>query len=112
MQMRHLHGEHRPPVPQAASVMMALMSETDDLDALMDDGGDVQRQHLRAAGVLISKDSPLIPTTSVVVHDIDGNPVVVASLLVAVRHGGGNAAQRIIAWLRSTADLIEAPTDA
>ncbi len=92
--------------------MMARMSDADGMDALVDDGGDVQRQHLRAAGVLIAKDSPLIPTTTVVADDFDGNPVVIASLLIAVGHGGDNAAQLIIEWLRRTADLVEAPAGA
>ena len=71
---RNLHEENRSPVPHAAPVMMARMSDADGMDALVDDGGDVQRQHLRAAGVLIAKDSPLIPTTTVVAGRLRRKP--------------------------------------
>ena len=75
-----------------------------DQEFMNDDGGDQQRERLRGAGVLVAADATLRPTTTLM-HDIDGDSVVLASVFLDVTYG--DQAGRVISWLRDTANLLE-----
>lgn len=76
---------------------------TDDL--LNDDGGELQRRQLRAAGVLVASDALLRPTTTMVADDESGASVAVATLLLDVTRP--DCVERVVGWLRDTATLLE-----
>ncbi|WP_420446745.1 hypothetical protein [Candidatus Poriferisodalis sp.] len=75
-------------------------------ELLNDDGGELQRRELRAAGVLIASDARLRPTTTMVVDDETGDTVAVAALLLDVTRP--DCVDRVVSWLRDTATLLEA----
>ena len=77
-----------------------------DEELLNDDGGELQRRELRAAGVLIASDARLRPTTTMVVDDETGDTVAVAALLLDVTRP--DCVDRVVSWLRDTATLLEA----
>ena len=72
---------------------------------LSDDGGELQRRQLRAAGVLVAADARLRPTTTMVADDDTGDTVAVATLLLDVTRP--DCADRVVGWLRDTATLLE-----
>ncbi|WP_419932624.1 hypothetical protein [Candidatus Poriferisodalis sp.] len=74
-------------------------------DLMNDDGGDVQRRQLRAAGVLVASDARLRPTTTMVADDEVGDTVAVATLLLDVARP--DCIDRVVSWLRDTATLLE-----
>lgn len=75
-------------------------------DKLMsDDGGELQRRELRAAGVLVAADARLRPTTTMVADDEAGDTIAVASLLLDVTRP--DCIDRVVSWLRDTATLLE-----
>ena len=74
-------------------------------ELLNDDGGELQRRELRAAGVLIASDARLRPTTTMVADDETGDTVAVAALLLDVTRP--DCVDRVVSWLRDTATLLE-----
>lgn len=76
-----------------------------DEELLNDDGGEVQRRQLRAAGVLVASDARLRPTTTMVADDEVGDTVAVATLLLDVTRP--DCIDRVVSWLRDTAILLE-----
>ncbi|WP_420624561.1 hypothetical protein [Candidatus Poriferisodalis sp.] len=76
-----------------------------DEELLNDDGGELQRRELRAAGVLIASDARLRPTTTMVTDDEAGDTVAVAALLLDVTRP--DCVDRVVSWLRDTATLLE-----
>lgn len=72
---------------------------------LNDDGGEVQRRQLRAAGVLVASDARLRPTTTMVADDEVGDTAAVAALLLDVSRP--DCIDRVVSWLRDTATLLE-----
>lgn len=74
-------------------------------ELLNDDGGELQRRQLRAAGVLVATDARLRPTTTMVADDETGETVAVATLLLDVTRP--DCAERVVSWLRDVADLLE-----
>ncbi|WP_420623138.1 hypothetical protein [Candidatus Poriferisodalis sp.] len=76
-----------------------------DEELLNDDGGELQRRELRAAGVLIASDARLRPTTTMVADDEAGDTVAVAALLLDVTRP--DCVDRVVSWLRDTATLLE-----
>lgn len=74
-------------------------------EMLSDDGGELQRRQLRAAGVLVAADARLRPTTTMVADDDTGDTVAVATLLLDVTRP--DCADRVVGWLRDTATLLE-----
>lgn len=74
-------------------------------DLLNDDGGEVQRRQLRAAGVLVASDARLRPTTTMVADDEAGDTVAVATVLLDVTRP--DCIDRVVSWLRDTATLLE-----
>ena len=76
-----------------------------DEELLNDDGGELQRRELRAAGVLIASDARLRPTTTMVADDEAGDTIAVAALLLDVTRP--DCADRVVSWLRDTATLLE-----
>ncbi|WP_420609943.1 hypothetical protein [Candidatus Poriferisodalis sp.] len=75
-------------------------------DELMnDDGGELQRRQLRAAGVLVAADARLRPTTTMVADDESGATVAVATLLLDVTRP--DCIDRVVSWMRDTATLLE-----
>ena len=76
-----------------------------DEELLNDDGGELQRRELRAAGVLIASDARLRPTTTMVADDAAGDTVAVAALLLDVTRP--DCVDRVVSWLRDTATLLE-----
>ncbi|WP_419922536.1 hypothetical protein [Candidatus Poriferisodalis sp.] len=75
-------------------------------EMLSDDGGELQRRQLRAAGVLVATDARLRPTTTMVADDEAGDTVAVATLLLDVTRP--DCVDRVVSWLRDTATLLEA----
>ncbi|WP_419552493.1 hypothetical protein [Candidatus Poriferisodalis sp.] len=76
-----------------------------DEELLNDDGGELQRRELRAAGVLIASDARLRPTTTMVADDEAGDTIAVAALLLDVTRP--DCVDRVVSWLRDTATLLE-----
>ena len=74
-------------------------------DLTSDDGGEVQRRQLRAAGVLVASDARLRPTTTMVADDEAGDAVAVATVLLDVTRP--DCIDRVVSWLRDTAILLE-----
>ena len=74
-------------------------------DLTSDDGGEVQRRQLRAAGVLVASDARLRPTTTMVADDEAGDAVAVATVLLDVTRP--DCIDRVVSWLRDTATLLE-----
>ena len=74
-------------------------------DQLNDDGGELQRRQLRAAGVLVASDARLRPTTTMVANDEGGDIIAVATLLLDVTRP--DCIDRVVGWLRDTATLLE-----
>ena len=74
-------------------------------ELLNDDGGELQRRELRAAGVLIAADARLRPTTTMVADDDMGDTVAVATLLLDATRL--DCVDRVVSWLRDTATLLE-----
>ena len=74
-------------------------------ELLNDDGGELQRRELRAAGVLIASDARLRPTTTMIADDETGDTVAVAALLLDVTRP--DCVDRVVSWLRDTATLLE-----
>ncbi len=72
---------------------------------MSDDGGELQRRELRAAGVLVAADARLRPTTTMVADDEAGDTIAVASLLLDVTRP--DCIDRVVIWLRDTATLLE-----
>lgn len=70
-----------------------------------DDGGEVQRRQLRAAGVLVASDARLRPTTTMVADDENGDTFAVATLLLDVTRP--DCIDRVVSWMRDTAVLLE-----
>ena len=70
-----------------------------------DDGGEVQRRQLRAAGVLVASTARLRPTTTMLAEDEAGDPVAVATLLLDVTRP--DCIDRVVSWLRDSATLLE-----
>lgn len=70
-----------------------------------DEGGDLQRRQLRAAGVLVASDARLRPTTTMVADDESGTTVAVATLLLDVTRP--DCIDRVVSWMRDTATLLE-----
>ena len=74
-------------------------------DLTNDDGGEIQRRQLRAAGVLVAADARLRPTTTMVADDESGDTVAVATVLLDVTRP--DCIARVVSWLRDTATLLE-----
>ena len=74
-------------------------------DLMNDDGGEIQRRQLRAAGVLVAADARLRPTTTMVADDESGDTVAVATVLLDVTRP--DCIDRVASWLRDTATLLE-----
>lgn len=74
-------------------------------EVLNDNGGEVQRRQLLAAGVLVASDARLRPTTTMVADDEAGDTVAVATLLLDVTRP--DCIDRVVSWLRDTATLLE-----
>ncbi|MCY4517232.1 MAG: hypothetical protein OXB99_08350 [Acidimicrobiaceae bacterium] len=74
-------------------------------DLTNDDGGEIQRRQLRAAGVLVAADARLRPTTTMVADDESGDTVAVATVLLDVTRP--DCIDRVVSWLRDTATLLE-----
>jgi len=74
-------------------------------DLTSDDGGEVQRRQLRAAGVLVASDARLRPTTTMVADDEAGDAVAVATVLLDVTRP--DCIDRVVSWLRDAAILLE-----
>ncbi|WP_420436042.1 hypothetical protein [Candidatus Poriferisodalis sp.] len=74
-------------------------------DLMNDDGGEIQRRQLRAAGVLVASDARLRPTTTMVADDEAGDTVAVATVLLDVTRP--DCIDRVVTWLRDTATLLE-----
>ena len=74
-------------------------------DLMNDDGGEIQRRQLRAAGVLVAADARLRPTTTMVADDESGDTVAVATVLLDVTRP--DCIDRVVSWLRDTATLLE-----
>ncbi|WP_419838374.1 hypothetical protein [Candidatus Poriferisodalis sp.] len=74
-------------------------------DLMNDDGGEIQRRQLRAAGVLVAADARLRPTTTMVADDESGDTIAVATVLLDVTRP--DCIDRVVSWLRDTATLLE-----
>lgn len=74
-------------------------------DLTNDDGGEIQRRQLRAAGVLVAADARLRPTTTMVADDESGDTAAVATVLLDVTRP--DCIDRVVSWLRDTATLLE-----
>ncbi len=74
-------------------------------ELLDDDGGEVQRRQLRAAGVLVASNARLRPTTTMLADDEAGDTVAVATLLLDVTRP--DCIDRVVSWLRDTAILLD-----